>query len=75
MVPKIQVVKVETTEKSPFKYGNQRFFSFFQYGRLVFLESLGVQRRYVPHFKGLISGDLEPTAQGRGRTVTLRYAL
>ena len=39
------------------------------------LEPLGVQRRYVPHFKGLISGNLEPTAQGRGRTFTLCHAL
>ena len=38
-------------------------------------EPLRVQRRFVPQFKGLISGNLEPTAQGRDSTFTLRYAL
>ena len=35
---------------------------------------MGVQRRYVPHLKGLISGYVEPEAQGRGSTFTLGHA-
>ena len=38
--------------------------------RLVFLEPLGVQRRNVPHFKGLIMLNLDFEAQGRGSTFT-----
>ena len=38
---------------------------------MVFLEPLGVNRRYVPHLKGLISGKVEPKDQGRGSTITL----
>ena len=36
---------------------------------------MGVQRRYVPHLKGLIRGKLEPTAQGRDSAFTLYHAL
>ena len=36
---------------------------------------MGVQRRYVPHLKGLISGKLEPIAQGRDSTFTLHHTL
>ena len=43
--------------------------------RIVFLEPLGFQRHYVPHFKGLISGNLEPRAQGRDGTFTFCHAL
>ena len=39
------------------------------------MEPLGVQRRYAPHFKGLISGKLEPTAHGRDSTFTLHHTL
>ena len=35
---------------------------------------MGVQRRYVPHFKGLIYGKVEPKAQGRDSTFTFRHA-
>ena len=35
---------------------------------------MGVQRRYVPHFKGLIYGKVEPEAQGRDSTFTFRHA-
>ena len=51
------------------------FFVFSTLIRLVFLEPLGVQRRYVPHFKGLISGNLELTAQRRDNTFTFSHSL
>ena len=35
---------------------------------------MGVQRRYVPHLKGLISGKVELKGQGRGSTITLCHA-
>ena len=35
------------------------FFSFFQLWRLAILEPVGVQRRNVPHFKGLILLELD----------------
>ena len=38
------------------------------------LEPLGVQRLYVPHLKGLISGKVELKGQGRGSTITLCHA-
>ena len=43
--------------------------------RLVISEPVGVQRRFVPHFKGLIYGKVEPEAQGRDSTFTFRHAL
>ena len=39
------------------------------------MKLLGVQRRYVPHFKGLISGKVELEAQGRDSTFTFHHAL
>ena len=36
MVPKIQVVKVETMKKISFKYGNQRFFRSLKFDDLYF---------------------------------------
>jgi len=42
---------------------------------VVFLEPLGVGRRYVPHSKGLFSNKLESTAQGHDRTFTFLYSL
>ena len=41
---------------------------------MVFLEPLGVQRRYVPHFKGLISAKVDLEAQGRDSTFTFCHA-
>ena len=41
---------------------------------MVFLEPLGVQRRYVPHFKGLIYAKVDLEAQGRGSTFTFCHA-
>ena len=38
------------------------------------MEPLGVQRRYVPHLKGLISGKVEPKDQGRDSTITLCHS-
>ena len=35
----------------------------------------GVNRRYVPHFKGMISAKLDIEAQGHGITFTLCHAL
>ena len=35
----------------------------------------GVQRRNVPHLKGLISGNLEVAAQGRDSTFVFCHAL
>ena len=69
MVPKIQVFKVETTKKSSFKYGNRRFFRSFKFDDL----QVGVQRRYIPHFKGLISGNLDFEAQGRDSNFTILH--
>ena len=37
---------------------------------MVFLEPQGVQRPYVPHFKGLISAKVDLEAQGRDSTFT-----
>ena len=39
------------------------------------MEPKGVQRRYVPHLKGLISGKVELEAQGRDSTFIICYAL
>ena len=38
------------------------------------MEVLGVKRPFVPHLKGLISGNVEPEDQGRGSTFTLGHA-
>ena len=38
------------------------------------MEPLGVQRRYVPHLKGLIYGKVEPKDEGCGNTITLCHA-
>ena len=35
---------------------------------------MGVQRRNVPHFKGLINAKVDPEAQGRDTTFTLCHA-
>ncbi len=51
------------------------FLSIVQLRRLVFLEPMGVQRRYVHHFEGLISGKVELEAQGRDSTFTFHHAL
>ena len=56
-------------------FSNTDFFSIVQLWRLVFLELMGVQRRYVPHFKGLISGKVYLEAQGRDNTFTFFHAL
>ena len=61
-------------KKSPFKYGNRNFFQF-QIWRLVFLEPLGVQRRYVAHFKVLIRGNLNFEGQKRDSTFTFLHTL
>ena len=50
------------------------FFSIVQLWRLVFLEPLGVQRRNVPHFKGLINAKVDLEAQGRDSTFTFCHA-
>ena len=39
------------------------------------MEPVGVQRRYVPHFKGLICANLDFEAQGRDSTFTFLHAL
>ena len=61
VVPKIPAVKVD-----------QKFVQLWQ---LLFLEPLGVQRRYVPHFKGMIYGKMEQEAQGRESTFTFHHSL
>ena len=38
------------------------------------MEPLGVNERYVPHFKGLIYAKVELEAQGRGSTFTSCHA-
>ena len=38
-------------------------------------DPVGVQKRTVPHFKGLIRGNLEPTAQSYDSSFTLCHAL
>ena len=72
MVPKIQAVKVENTKKVRLSMEIEDF-SFFQLCQFVFLEPLGVQRRYVPHFKAPISGNLDFEAQGRDSTFTFLH--
>ena len=56
-------VKVEKWKNLRFPCLN-RLFLFFHIWRLIFLEPQRLQRCYVPHLKGLISGNLEPRAQG-----------
>ena len=51
------------------------FFSIVALWQLVSLEPLGVQRRNVPHFKGLIYAKVELEAQGRNSTFTFHHAL
>ena len=41
---------------------------------LVFLKPMGVQRRHVPHFKGLICAKVDLEAQGRDSTFTFCHA-
>ena len=41
---------------------------------MVFLQPLGVQRRYVPHLKGLISVKVDLEAQERDSTFTFFHA-
>ena len=43
--------------------------------RLAIFEPVGVQRHNVPHFKGLISADSNPRAQGHDGTFTFCHAL
>ena len=49
-------------------------FSIIQLWRLVFLEPVGVQRRNVPHFKGLINAKVDLEPQGHDTTFTLCHA-
>ena len=65
----------QTIEKNVRFSTKRAVFLIVQLSRLVFLGPLGVQRRYVPHFKGLISGNLELTAQGCNSTLTFRHPL
>ena len=51
------------------------FFSIVQLWQLVFLEPLGVRESNVPHFKGIISANLNPRAHGRDGTFTFCHAL
>ena len=46
-----------------------------QLWRMVFLEPLEVNRRYVSHFKGLISAKVDLEVQGNGITFTLCHVL
>ena len=39
------------------------------------MEPLGVQRRYVPPFKGLVSAKVDLEAQGRDSTFSFSYTL
>ena len=50
-------------------------FFFFQLWRLILFKPLWVQRRYVPHFEGLIYGKVEPEAQRRDSTFTFLHTL
>ena len=45
-----------------------------QIKQLLFLEPLGVQRRYVPHLKGLIGVKVDLEAQGRDSTFIFCHA-
>ena len=51
-----------------------RPWSIVQLWPLVFLEPLGVQWPYVPHFKGLIGAKVDLEAQGRDSTFTFCHA-
>ena len=54
-------------EKTSVLLVKQTFSLIFQLWRLTILKPFGVQRRNVPHFKGLIILNLDFEAQGRGR--------
>ena len=41
---------------------------------MAIFEAVGVQRRNVPHFKGLIDAKVDLEAQGRDTTFTLCHA-
>ena len=58
-------------EKTSVLLVKQTFSLIFQLWRLAILKPFGVQRRNVPHFKGLIMLNLDFEAQGRGSTFTL----
>jgi len=51
------------------------FFIFFKFDASYFLEPPGVQRCYVPHFKGLICGNLKLTAQRCDSILTFHHTL
>ena len=57
VVLKVQAVKVKKEKNIHWSKEIGDFFIFQLWG-LFFLEPLGIQRRYVPHFKGLISATL-----------------
>ena len=69
MVPKLQAVKVEITKKVRLSKEIEGFLIFSTLTAHI-LEPLGVQRRYVPHFKVLISGNLDFESLGRDSTLT-----
>ena len=50
-------------------------FTYFQLWRLAIFEPVGVQRHKVPHFKGLISANLNLRAQGCDSTFTFCHVL
>ena len=75
MVPTIPAIKVEQSKKMSILEIKRAVFSIVQIWRLVFLEPLGVQRRHVPHFKGLIYAKAELEAQGTDTTFTICHTL
>ena len=68
MVPKIPAVKLERLKKMSVFILKRMFFSILQFWQLW------VPRRYVPHFKGLISAKVELEAQGHDSTFTICLA-
>ena len=77
MVPEMPAVEVERSKKTSVLVLKQMFFQLFNFDSWYFWNhcALGVQRRYVPHFKGLISAKVELEAQGRESTFTFCHAL
>ena len=73
-IQKYEPSKLKNEKNLWFPYLNGSFFVF-QIWQLAGLEPLGVQRRYVSHFKGLIRANWNPRAQGHDGTFTFCHAL
>ena len=71
---KMTSCQIWTIEKNVRFSTKRMFFSIVQLWRLVILEPVEVQRRCVPHFKGLISAKVNLEAQGCDSNFTFCHA-